>query len=240
MRATATAAVGRSRSATTMAARACPSQPASTAVRPLSPAASTASRSMAGTSRDSSVNSWRLPTVTTRSPARPRTPAPSRTVNSVTDGRPPNRAAASRAIAWPMGCSDASSTAPASSSASFSSVPGEVLTPTTFMTPSVRVPVLSSTTTRIRRAGSSARAPLTRMPSSAPRPTAATSAVGVARPSAHGQATTRTATAALQAAAADTPAPSQKPSVAQARLITQGTKTAAIRSARRCALALLA
>ena len=106
------------------------------------------------------------------------------------------------------------------------------------MAPVVRVPVLSSTTTRIRRADSSACALLTRTPSSAPRPTAATSAAGVARPSAHGQATTRTATAALHAAAPGRPAPSQKPRVATARLITQGTKTAAIRSASRCALGL--
>ena len=161
-------------------------------------------------------------------------------MNSVTGGKPPNRAAASRAIAWPMGCSDPSSTAPASSSASFSPVPGAVMMPVTVMTPTVRVPVLSRATTRIRRADSSACALLIRTPSSAPRPTAATSAAGVARPSAHGQATTRTATAALHAAAAGSPVPSQKPRVAAARLITQGTKTAAIRSASRCALALLA
>ena len=108
------------------------------------------------------------------------------------------------------------------------------------MTPVVRVPVLSRTTVLIRRIGSSERALLTRMPSSAPRPTAATSAVGVARPSAHGQATTRTATAALQAEAAGRPAPSQNPRVATARAITHGTKTAAIRSASRWAFALVA
>ena len=111
----------------------------------------------------------------------------------------PKRAEAARAIAWPMGCSEASSTAPASSSASFSSVPETVTTSATVIVPAVSVPVLSSTTTRIFRAASSARALDTRMPSPAPRPTAAINAVGMARPSAHGQATTRTATAALQA-----------------------------------------
>ena len=128
-------------------------------------------------------------------------PRPGSRANPVTGARPPNRAAASRAIAWPMGCSEASSTAPASSSGSSRSAPeapGSAITAVTVMAPVVRVPVLSSTTTRTRRADSSARTLLTRMPSSAPRPTAATSAVGVARPSAHGQATTRTATAALQ------------------------------------------
>ena len=107
------------------------------------------------------------------------------------------------------------------------------------MTPVVSVPVLSRTTARIRPADSSAWALLTKMPSSAPRPTAASSAVGVARPSAHGQATTSTATAALQAAAAGRPVPSQNPRVATAQAITHGTNTAAIRSASRCALALV-
>ena len=107
------------------------------------------------------------------------------------------------------------------------------------MVPVVSVPVLSNTTTRTCRAASSARALLTRMPSSAPRPTAASRAVGVARPSAHGQATTSTATAALPAAIPASPAPSQKPRVTTARLITHGTKIAAIRSASRCADALV-
>ncbi len=105
--------------------------------------------------------------------------------------------------------------------------------------PVVSVPVLSRARQRIRSADSRAWALLTRMPSSAPRPTAASKAVGVARPSAHGHATTSTATAALQAAAAGRPAPSQKPSVAIDKAMTHGTNTAAIRSASRCALALV-
>ncbi len=79
------------------------------------------------------------------------------------------------------------------------------------MTPVVSVPVLSRTTARMRAADSSAWALLTPMPSSAPRPTAVSSAVGVARPSAHGQATTSTATAALQAAAAGRPGAQPEP-----------------------------
>ena len=114
------------------------------------------------------------------------------------------------------------------------------MTASTVIVPVVRVPVLSSATIRIRPAVSMAWALLIRTPSSAPRPTAASRAVGVARPSAHGQATTRTATAALQADAAGSPAPSQKPSVAAATAITHGTNTAAIRSASRCASALVA
>ena len=73
------------------------------------------------------------------------------------------------------------------------------------------------------------------MPSWAPRPVPTISAVGVASPRAHGHATIRTATAAVNAVAGAAPAPSQKPSVATARAITVGTKTPEIRSASRCA-----
>ena len=76
------------------------------------------------------------------------------------------------------------------------------------------------------------------MPSCAPRPVPTSSAVGVARPSAHGQAMISTATAAVNAAVAPPPVPSQKPSVPAARAITTGTKTAEIRSASRCTAAL--
>ena len=48
----------------------------------------------------------------------PRTPAPGSAVKPSTAGRPPSRAAASRASAWPTGCSEESSTAPARRSAS--------------------------------------------------------------------------------------------------------------------------
>ena len=61
---------------------------------------------------------------------------------------------------------------------------------------SVIVPVLSSTTVVTRPAISSAWASLIRMPNSAPRPLATRIAVGVASPSAHGHATTSTATVA--------------------------------------------
>jgi hypothetical protein len=107
------------------------------------------------------------------------------------------------------------------------------------MTPVVSVPVLSKTTARIRPADSSAWALLIRMPSSAQRPTAASSAVGVARPSAHGQATTSTPRPRSRPPPRAGPAPSQNPRVATAQAITPGTNTAAIRSASRCAPALV-
>ncbi len=102
----------------------------------------------------------------------------------------------------------------------------------------VTVPVLSSTIVSIRCVDSSTSGPLIRMPSCAPRPVPTSSAVGVARPSAHGQAMISTATAAVNAAAAGAPAPSQNPSVARESVITTGTNTADTRSASRCTGAL--
>ena len=71
----------------------------------------------------------------------------------------------------------------------------------TRMRPSVTVPVLSSTIVVIRRVCSSTSGPLISTPSCAPRPVPTSSAVGVARPSAHGQAMISTATAAVNASA---------------------------------------
>ena len=91
--------------------------------------------------------------------------------------------------------------------------------------PSVTVPVLSSTTVSTRRVDSSTSGPLIRMPSWAPRPVPTSSAVGVASPSAHGQAMISTATAAVKAAAAPAPVPSQN--------AEGGRRPARSRSARR-------
>ena len=76
------------------------------------------------------------------------------------------------------------------------------------------------------------------MPSCAPRPVPTISAVGVASPSAQGQAMISTATAAVNAAAAAPPKASQPASVASEIAITTGTKTAETRSASRCTGAL--
>ena len=76
------------------------------------------------------------------------------------------------------------------------------------------------------------------MPSWAPRPVPTISAVGVARPSAHGQATISTATAAVKATSGPAPAPSQKPRAPAAIAITTGTNTADTRSASRWTSAL--
>ena len=63
----------------------------------------------------------------------------------------------------------------------------------------VTVPVLSRTMVSTARVDSSTSGPLTRIPSWAPRPVPTISAVGVASPSAHGQAMISTDTAALNA-----------------------------------------
>ena len=91
--------------------------------------------------------------------------------------------------------------------------------------PVVTVPVLSSTIVSTRRVDSRISGPLISSPSWAPRPVPTSSAVGVASPSAHGQAMISTATAAVNANARSSPAPIQKPSVATAIPITTGTKT---------------
>ena len=77
-----------------------------------------------------------------------------------------------------------------------------------------------------------------RIPSCAPRPVPTSSAVGVARPSAQGQAMISTATAAVNDGGAVSPVPSQNPRVPMARAMTTGTNTAEIWSARRCTVAL--
>ena len=74
---------------------------------------------------------------------------------------------------------------------------------------------------------------MTNIPLAAPRPDAATSAAGVARPSAHGQAMISTASPALNAVEAGDPASSQPARVAAAHARTAGTKMPLIRSATR-------
>ena len=75
-----------------------------------------------------------------------------------------------------------------------------VTTSVTDIRPVVTVPVLSRTTVSTRRVASSTSGPRISMPSWAPRPLPTSSAVGVASPSAQGQAMISTATAAENAA----------------------------------------
>ena len=92
--------------------------------------------------------------------------------------------------------------------------PFEPRTSTSRSLPSVTVPVLSSTIVVARRVCSSTSGPRMKTPSWAPRPVPTSSAVGVARPSAHGQAMMSTATAAVKAAEGSPVTSSQPASVA--------------------------
>ena len=101
--------------------------------------------------------------------------------------------------------------------------------------PSVTVPVLSSTIVSTRRVCSRISGPLIRMPICAPRPVPTMSAVGVASPSAQGQAMISTATAAVNAVRCRRRRrrASRRASAARST-ITTGTKIAETRSASRC------
>ena len=101
------------------------------------------------------------------------------------------------------------------------------------MRPSVTVPVLSSTAMSTCRVDSSTSPPLIRMPSCAPRPVPTMIAVGVARPSAQGQAMMSTATAAVNASSTESPRTNQAARVTRAMVSTVGTNTAATLSTRR-------
>ncbi len=104
---------------------------------------------------------------------------------------------------------------------------------TTDARPSVSVPVLSRATRRKSLARSRAGPPRMSAPRRAPAPTAFTTASGVARPSAHGHATTSTVTA--RATASLTPAVTPTiSSVAAATASTTGTNTPATASASLC------
>ena len=157
---------------------------------------------------------------------------------SCTGGRFPSRSRAPAAIAAAIGCSEASSTAPASASSSrlVGALGGHDIDQA--IRPVVTVPVLSSTIVSTRRVDSRICGPLIRIPSCAPRPVPTSSAVGVASPSAHGQAMISTATAAVNATSAPAPVASQYASVASASAMTTGTNTAETRSASRCTGAL--
>ena len=95
-------------------------------------------------------------------------------------------------IACASGCSENFSTAAATASSCASLTPGAVTISTTSGWPTVSVPVLSKTTTVSLVAFSSAEAFLNRMPFIAPRPVPTMIAIGVAKPSASGQAITNT------------------------------------------------
>ena len=237
----ASAEVGLTSSATTTTPRALPSQPTAIAVPPCAWASSSARSRVGVRCCDHSSSSRGRPTSTawlvSPSAITPWTPRPSTFAKSSTLGSGPAARAAS-ATARAIGCSEASSRAPASRSTSSADSPSAAITSRRAIRPVVTVPVLSRTIVSTRRVDSRTSGPLIRMPSWAPRPVPTISAVGVASPRAHGQAMISTATAAVKAAGSPSPVPIQNPSVPTARAITIGTKIPETRSARRWTSAL--
>ena len=107
------AADGFTVSATAMAPRAAPSQPASTVVRPACSHSRHCVARSAGTVRPWSANSRSRPTTTSRPSTVPRAPSPGSALNPSACGSGADSVAAAAVIAAATACSEASSTAPA-------------------------------------------------------------------------------------------------------------------------------
>ena len=175
-------------------------------------------------------NNWRRPTVTSVWSITARTPKPGRFSKSLT--APGTGTAAATAPA--TGCSERASTAAAQRTKWSASTPTVGTTSTSSIRPSVIVPVLSKTMWVIARVLSSTSPPLIMIPKRAPRPVPTMMAVGVAKPSAQGQAITSTATAAVNASLTAWPVANQATKVTAAIPKATGTNTAETRSANRC------
>ena len=140
-------------------------------------------------------------------------------------------------MARESGCSEPVSTVPARYAALPSSTGafGSMMKSVTAGLPIVRVPVLSNTTAVSLYAVSSAAPPLRMMPNFAARPIPTTSAVGVARPIAHGHEMTRTAIMRMiEARMLRSPMKYQPTNVNAAKTTTAGTKYSEILSTKSC------
>ena len=140
-----------------------------------------------------------LPIITTRPAMVPRTPPAVTERKSFTDSKAMLCSFAPCTIAAASGCSLLCSSEAARRRNSFASKPPVGKTSISFGLPSVRVPVLSTTSMVTFSSRSSASAFFTSTPSCAPRPTPTMMDIGVAKPRAHGQAMMRTATALTMA-----------------------------------------
>jgi hypothetical protein len=146
----------------------------------------------------SSARNAALP-ITTRQPSTvPIAPLPLGASKSRTGASSILRSWTAFTMAVASGCSLARSTLAAKRSTVGSSKPSAGTTATTFGLPSVRVPVLSTTRVSTFSMRSSASAFLISTPAWAPRPTPTMIDIGVASPSAHGQAMISTLTAAIR------------------------------------------
>ncbi|OIQ71294.1 hypothetical protein GALL_470890 [mine drainage metagenome] len=199
---TAGAEVGRTASATATRPISRPARATCTTVRPC-PCSRCEAASRPFMSTLSSAINLSLPSSTVSPPSSARAPMPSTLVNA-----PAGSSARPRArlrIASASGCSENFSTAAAVFSRSSSAMPAANANSTTSGCPRVSVPVLSKTTTFNRVASSSAEAFLNKMPFMAPSPVPTITAIGVARPSASGQAMTNTVMVSASASSSGCP-----------------------------------
>ena len=150
-------------------------------------------------SRPSSAISLALPRATDWPSTTPLTPMPVTASKSVASARDTPRSSAPATMASASGCSEPRSRLAARRNTSASSCPSSGSTATSFGLPSVRVPVLSTISVSTLAKPSSASAFLISTPACAPRPVAVMIDIGVASPSAQGQAMISTATAETSA-----------------------------------------
>ena len=134
-------------------------------------------------------------------------------------------------MAAARGCSDGASAEAAARSRSSAETPAAHTASTTEGVPRVMVPVLSSTTVFTPWAVCRASAVFAKMPARAPRPVPTMTAVGVARPSAHGHEMTSTDTACESAVSSPAPNAVHTANVTAAIAMTAGTNTPLILSA---------
>ena len=228
--ATAWRLVGLTTSATAMTPSSSPSAAKKSGVLPSSAMRSWIASRVAPRTPKASIMR-RLPARQTLPSTLPWMPWPGICENSVTGRKGAPRRLASSTMARARGCSESAS----SEAAAVSSVSSETCAcgarSVTTGWPWVMVPVLSSTTTCTSCAVSRASADLIRMPLLAPRPVPTMIAVGVARPSAHGQDTTSTDTAIVSANSNVAPHSSHTTAATTAMAITTGTNTPATLSA---------
>ena len=165
----------------------------------------------------------------------PDTPRPETLAKSLTGYRWRFRSSAADVTASARGCSDTPSSEAAYPKMRSSSNSGSKDSAASRRgLPSVNVPVLSNTSTSRRPASSRAVPFLTSTPICAPRPVATIMEMGVARPSAHGQATTSTATKIRKASETGTCPQYSHPAPAMtASAMTVGTKMRLTSSASR-------
>ena len=150
----------------------------------------------AAVSMPSSARYGAVPSTTFVPPTMPIAPLPVGASKSRTGSRAVPRSLAAFTMAAASGCSLACSTLAARRRSSASSWPSAARREVTTGLPCVKVPVLSTISVSTFSRRSSASALRMSTPACAPRPTPTMIDIGVARPSAHGQAMMRTVTAA--------------------------------------------